>query len=132
MLIDVHWLTLCSMVQTHGNLIWKFSKCEIFNSEGNKTECDRWVYDETERKSTVVTDLNLVCGNTFKATASSSMFMFGNLAGSMLSGIISDFLGRRKTLLIGITGSAVTSIAMSFAPEYYSFTILRFFCGYSA
>jgi len=38
-------------------------------------------------------------------------------------------LGRRKTLLISIMGSAVSSIAMSFAPEYYSFTILRFFCG---
>ncbi|KAF6024790.1 hypothetical protein EB796_016902 [Bugula neritina] len=146
--IDVHWLTLCSTVQTPGNLSppehlqliekyiptdesGKFSKCEIFNSEGNKTECDRWVYDQTELKSTVVTDLNLVCGNTFKATASSSMFMFGNLAGSFLSGLVSDLSlsGEKEDLTDKYYGSAVSSIAMSFAPEYYSFTILRFFCG---
>ncbi|XP_067929113.1 organic cation transporter protein-like [Watersipora subatra] len=95
----------------------------------NTASCSRWVYDDEQLISSIVTSWNLVCDKKLLATLSSTMYMFGNLLGSVVCGILSDWLGRRKTLLIGLVGQLLSGIVMTFAPEFYTFTIFRFFMG---
>ncbi|XP_067929065.1 organic cation transporter protein-like [Watersipora subatra] len=98
-------------------------------SSNNTASCQSWVYDDEQLVNSIITSWDLVCDKKLLATLSSSMFMFGNLVGSIVCGILSDLLGRRKTLLIGILGQLLSGIVMTFAPEFYTFTIFRFLIG---
>jgi len=55
--------------------------------------------------------------------------MSGVLLGAFIFGILSDAIGRKKTLLICIFLQGASGVACGFAPEYYSFVFLRLLVG---
>ena len=51
--------------------------------------------------------------------------MCGLLIGAAGLGNLADLIGRRKALLVGMTGGLVTNASIFFVHDQYTFTILR-------
>lgn len=95
-----------------------FSASSPFTSD-ETIKCDgKYVYDTKEFIETASSEWNLVCDKSAYLTIGSSIFMMGNLFGSLIFGICSDKFGRRSVYywgpLLGATGAVVASLANSF------------------
>jgi DHA1 family bicyclomycin/chloramphenicol resistance-like MFS transporter len=55
--------------------------------------------------------------------------MLGIAVGQLLTGPVSDSLGRRRPLLVGLTGYVVASLACAGAPSIWTLIVLRFIQG---
>ncbi|KAL8606762.1 hypothetical protein ACOMHN_049591 [Nucella lapillus] len=118
---DAHTGTWSPCVQyTHRNLSYPLH-------ESNETsQCNRWVYSKEVFESTVISELNLVCEAKGMVTLANSILMGGLLAGSLVLGFLSDIIGRKKTMMIGLTGQFVVAMATGFVSSYGAFVALRF------
>jgi len=90
---------------------------------------DNFIFDET-----TVTKFNLLCDNEnfIKSVAfTGSVYMFGLMVGSFITGYCSDKFGRRFAILGCILVSSTSSLVGSFMPDFWSYMALRFLtaCG---
>ncbi|XP_050391200.2 organic cation transporter protein [Patella vulgata] len=110
-----------------------WSKCTIYNytEEGYEIEvnCNKWVYDRSQYLDTFMSQLNLVCGKEIYRSHANLVLFIGKLFGAIGMGIISDNIGRRKTLMMSLTLMTVSGITTAFSTELVSFLIGRFFVG---
>ncbi|XP_064595319.1 organic cation transporter protein-like [Liolophura sinensis] len=93
--------------------------------------CDKWTYDKAIFESTIVTKMDLVCELKDLKSHAQMIYMAGVLIGSLLFGILSDIFGRKKIFFTGILLQLVTGLAAAWAPEYYTFIMLRMLNGAS-
>eukprot|EP00057_Strongylocentrotus_purpuratus_P023296 XP_011677770.1 PREDICTED: organic cation transporter protein-like [Strongylocentrotus purpuratus] len=125
----------------------EYAQCEKYNVSGvgfwpgmdpsNYTDgstgtipCDAgWEYDDSQYKSTIVSDFELVCGNEDLNQISQTIYYGGFLAGSIIFGVMSDVIGRWWTLQICTIVRLVTGVLIAFAPELWVYSLLRFFQG---
>ncbi|KAJ8673336.1 hypothetical protein QAD02_004598, partial [Eretmocerus hayati] len=84
-----------------------------------------WQYDKRDYDSTLVTELDLVCDNSWWPSTSTTFFFVGSLFGNVVFGWIADKWGRRAAFLAIIFLEVIFSIATSFSPNYYVYTALR-------
>lgn len=91
--------------------------------------CDRWVYDTSQYKSTIVNDFNLVCHRSWLRALVQSLFMGGELVGSIVWGSISDRYGRRLVFFCSVILQAVLGILSGVVSNYYLFLIFRTLVG---
>ncbi|KAI8500696.1 hypothetical protein Bbelb_215140 [Branchiostoma belcheri] len=130
---------------------WKRSQCERytynlsvadFNTSyaefvaahpaANRTQipCDQgYEHDTSEYKSTVVTDWDLVCGNSWKVNLAESLWMAGLMFGAVVGGHAADRWGRKPVLLIALAADCVFCTASAFSPNYIAFAAYRFLMG---
>ncbi|KAL0880250.1 hypothetical protein ABMA27_002707 [Loxostege sticticalis] len=102
--------------------------------DNNITEacpCKNPEYDTSVFTSTIITEWDLICDRRWMASFTQTVFQFGTLVGSVLFGMAADRFGRRKPLLLVVIIQLATGIAAAFAPDYWSFTVLRFLLGTS-
>uniref|UniRef100_A0A0B7BP68 Major facilitator superfamily (MFS) profile domain-containing protein n=1 Tax=Arion vulgaris TaxID=1028688 RepID=A0A0B7BP68_9EUPU len=111
-----------------------YSKCLLYKSEdgldlyrNETTSCDKWVYNKEIFQSTFITETNLVCDYVQLRTYANMILMGGLLCGSIILGPLSDMIGRKKVIIIGIAGHFSCSLATAFVKTYVPFVILRFF-----
>ena len=57
-------------------------------------------YDDAFWESTIVTDFDLVCSYDYIPVMTKMFFFSGFAVGTIVSGIVSDILGRKKSILI--------------------------------
>jgi len=113
-------------------------KCTMFinNSSLTKKTCDNgWVFDMKKYGKTLSTELSLVCEKFHLRALTQNIYSAG-AAGSLLTGLLSDRWGRRKTiyLLIIILFIALNIMQLFlYSPNHklLVFTICRFFQGFS-
>lgn len=114
--------------------------CSYWFPEANRTktrnhskfptvECTSWSYNTDHFTSTVDRDFDLVCRNTWKFKFTTFVLMAGVMIGVVLSGYISDRIGRLKTHLLSTILTILTATGASFAADYWTFAILEFFLG---
>ncbi|XP_014219126.1 organic cation transporter 1-like [Copidosoma floridanum] len=84
-----------------------------------------WDYDNRDYDSTLVTELDLVCDNSWWPSTSTTFFFVGSLFGNVVFGWIADKWGRRTAFLAIIFFEVIFSIATSFSPNYIVYTALR-------
>ncbi|XP_036407594.1 solute carrier family 22 member 4-like isoform X2 [Megalops cyprinoides] len=98
---------------------------------GNETEScmDGWDYSTEQYVSTIVTEWNLVCGDSWKAPFSLSVFFMGVLTGSFISGQISDRFGRKVVLFITMAMQTIFSLLQLASVSWEMFCILFFIVG---
>ncbi|NWV28681.1 S22A2 protein, partial [Origma solitaria] len=77
---------------------------------------DGWVYNTPG--SSLVTEFNLVCEDSWKLDLFQSCVNAGFLIGSISTGYIADRFGRKLCLLATILINAVSGVLMAFAPNY--------------
>ncbi|XP_061601671.1 solute carrier family 22 member 7-like [Cololabis saira] len=90
-----------------------------------------WVYDNSTFTSTIATEWDLVCDRKSLTKATSTIFFFGVMLGSITFGYVCDKYGRRKTLLASYVTSMVFGISSAFSDSYILFSVLRFLTGFS-
>ncbi|XP_054003663.1 organic cation transporter 1-like isoform X1 [Hylaeus anthracinus] len=93
---------------------WPVSKCR-----------HGWVYDKRDYDSTLVTELDLVCDNSWWPSTSTTFFYVGSLFGNVVFGWIADKWGRRTAFFAILFFEVIISIATSFSPNYVIYTALR-------
>ncbi|KAK6170919.1 hypothetical protein SNE40_019202 [Patella caerulea] len=112
-----------------------WSKCNVYsyNKDGNRTEvgCNKWVYDQSQYESTFTTEVDMICDRSFYRSLANMILFAGNLVGTFGLGMVSDFIGRKKTLLLSIVLWSGTGIGTAFCTAFESFSTLRFFSGIS-
>ncbi|XP_076025171.1 organic cation/carnitine transporter 2-like [Genypterus blacodes] len=90
---------------------------------------DGWEYDNSTYTSTITTEWDLVCDDSWKVPLTSSIFYCGFLLGSFITGQLSDRYGR-KVVIFATTGvQLVFSSIQVFSPSWAVFCALHFFVG---
>ncbi|OWF47020.1 Organic cation transporter protein [Mizuhopecten yessoensis] len=97
----------------------------------SKATCKQWVHDKTEFEETFATQHGLLCSDSLKTSHSQMLFYVGVLAGDLGFGMLSDYIGRKKTFAITSVVLVASSVSAAFAPEFYSFLMLEFIVGAS-
>ncbi|XP_069090724.1 solute carrier family 22 member 3 [Pleurodeles waltl] len=88
---------------------------------------DGWVYQEV--RTTVVSEYNLVCANSWRLDLTQAVLNLGFLMGAFTLGYAADRYGRKVTYLISSFGTGLCGIIVAFAPNFYVFVIFRFLQG---
>ncbi|XP_072020972.1 organic cation transporter protein-like [Amphiura filiformis] len=98
------------------------------NNQSEIISCDNgWVFDHSEYESTIVQSFYLVCDDKKLPNYAQSIFFVGTLFGSIVMGILSDRIGRKPTLFMGIAVQVVFGVATAFSPNFWSYAFFRFF-----
>ncbi|PAA53956.1 hypothetical protein BOX15_Mlig011217g1 [Macrostomum lignano] len=92
-------------------------------------DCQEWEYDRTSIYSTVGSQFNLVCKRSFAVKMITSIYMSGFLLGCTLSGLVSDRIGRIKTVAITAVGQAVFGLLAALIPVLGIHIACRFLVG---
>ncbi|XP_071760995.2 organic cation/carnitine transporter 2-like [Centroberyx gerrardi] len=97
----------------------------------NETEgcIDGWVFSSERYSSTIVTEWSLVCEDSWKAPFAVTIFFFGVLLGSFVSGIISDRFGRRIIFFMTMAVQTVFSLLQALVNSWEMFCVLYFIVG---
>ncbi|WP_131849090.1 multidrug effflux MFS transporter [Baia soyae] len=61
-----------------------------------------------------------------------TLFLIGMCVGQLFTGPLSDMIGRRKPLLIGLLSYGIISLLCIWSPSIWMFVLLRFFQGLTA
>lgn len=72
---------------------------------------------------------NLVCDNAWLKTFSESLFMMGDIPGSVICGALSDRYGRKTALLWGSIMQFILASLVVVSPNFSAFTVLRVLVG---
>ncbi|XP_041369553.1 organic cation transporter protein-like [Gigantopelta aegis] len=121
-----------------------YSHCTIYKSENNtwrdfteitnttpQMACTSWVYDTTWFYPTAITEFDMVCGHEIMRTHSNMVRFGGALTGSLVLGMTTDIIGRKKTLLTAIMLQICSGIGVAFAPNVITFVVFTYLSGIS-
>ncbi|KAF6365326.1 solute carrier family 22 member 2 [Rhinolophus ferrumequinum] len=86
-----------------------------------------WVYDTPG--SSIVTEFNLVCANSWMLDLFQSAVNVGFFVGSVSIGYIADRFGRKLCLLVTILINATSGVLMAISPTYTWMLIFRLIQG---
>ena len=79
--------------------------------------------------TSIATEWNLLCGQTYKNELAQSIFMAGTLIGAPLIGGLADKHGRKKLWLFSYFLAGGLAFLSGFSPSYHVFVSLRFLVG---
>lgn len=95
------------------------------------TTCDNWVFDTSVMEATATSDFQLVCGQSLRRSHATMVYMFGYLVGVFLLGILSDWLGRKRSLCLAVVSLAASGLGLAATNNFYLFVVVSFFTGAS-
>ncbi|XP_066572981.1 solute carrier family 22 member 4 isoform X2 [Amia ocellicauda] len=90
---------------------------------------DGWEYRRDTYKSTIVTEWDMVCDDSWKGPLTSSAYFGGVLFGSFLSGQLSDRFGRKKAFFSTMAIQTLFNFIEVFSPSWELFCVFHFFNG---
>ncbi|XP_033117906.1 organic cation transporter protein-like [Anneissia japonica] len=112
----------------------KYEKCSMFRNSNGSDEfsdetmpcTDGWLYDVADGEISLVTELDLVCDQTILSTTAVSIYFCGILAGSFITGQLSDLIGRKKTAGLTILVGAIAGTVLVVTKGYIAFVVVWF------
>lgn len=126
---DVYQASACQMYMyvSADNM----NNSDIANSKDRPTQSCIHGYEYTgpEILTSVVTEFNLVCEDSYKSTLISVIYFFGFFNGAILAGYLSDNYGRRNSILIGSLGNSLFILLASWSRNWLEFAFCRFNIG---
>ncbi|PIK36869.1 putative solute carrier family 22 member 15-like [Apostichopus japonicus] len=95
-----------------------------------KSQCDKYVFEKNY--TSISTEWNLVCDESYKVPLAQEILMFGFLLGVVVLGSGSDKMGRLRTLMICLYIQVIAQASMLFCTSYFQFALSRFLLGFTA
>ncbi|GLV31841.1 uncharacterized protein CBL_07601 [Carabus blaptoides fortunei] len=92
------------------------------------TECTHWSWDG--EGDTVVSEWSLVCERKQLNNIAEMVFLGGVALGGLVSGVISDKYGRKRTLMASVFLQTIIGVMISFSPWFCMYLILRTLLGF--
>ncbi|XP_053566917.1 solute carrier family 22 member 3 [Bombina bombina] len=89
---------------------------------------DGWIFDE--HHSTIISQYNLVCSDSWKLDLTQAALNLGFLVGAVILGYAADRYGRKITYLICAFGAGLSGVIAAIAPNFYVFVFFRFLQGF--
>jgi len=83
-------------------------------------------YSEEHFDETAVSEYNLICDRQYLDTIVNTIFCVGYFFGSIVSGPMSDWFGRKRALTFHCFTFTCLGFGMSFSPNFTVFMVLRF------
>eukprot|EP00058_Branchiostoma_floridae_P000228 XP_002585716.1 hypothetical protein BRAFLDRAFT_257702 [Branchiostoma floridae] len=109
---------------------WQFSGFLGYFDGENTSSCNHgYWYDRSQYHSSIFTEFDLVCDSNELNQFAQSMYMVGVLLGAVGFGQLSDMIGRKKTLFIGLFLQLGFGVAVAFSPNYTFFVVFRALVG---
>ncbi|XP_020846799.1 solute carrier family 22 member 4 [Phascolarctos cinereus] len=90
---------------------------------------DGWEYSQDTYLSTIITEWNIVCDESWKPPLTTSLFFVGVLMGSFISGQLSDRFGRKNILFATMAVQTGFSFLQIFSINWEMFTVLFVIVG---
>ncbi|XP_028283796.1 solute carrier family 22 member 13-like isoform X2 [Parambassis ranga] len=122
-----------------------FSRCRMFvpvdwnisdireHGLNETTGCrDGWVYTNSLYEATIVTDFDLVCGQTYIVQVIQTVFMAGVLIGSLVFGPFAESFGRKRATQIPSVIMFVSIVTTALSPGVYLYIASQFLVGFGA
>lgn len=100
--------------------------------QGLKACPSGWQYDTSEFFPTVTMENEWVCGDSWKVFIVHTTFWLGSMAGYLICGVLSDRIGRKKTIMLLTVIGSSANVAGTIFSGIVGFSILRFFTGIGA
>ncbi|XP_078267184.1 organic cation/carnitine transporter 2-like [Rhinoraja longicauda] len=113
------------------NLSEVFPDPDLLNVSGIEEEpcLDGWEDSQDQYTSTIVSEWDLVCDNTWKEPFTTSLHFFGVLIGSGASGVISDRFGRKIVSFGAMVVQVLFNPLLTLSPSWEIFCLINFFRG---
>ncbi|XP_072019582.1 organic cation transporter protein-like [Amphiura filiformis] len=93
-------------------------------------KCDYgWVYDTSQYESTITNQFELVCSKSSLSNLMASIYFAGVLVGSLVFGMLSDYIGRYYTYFLAVGLFFCSNLAVAFSPNVIAFGVFRFMVG---
>ncbi|XP_046963293.1 organic cation transporter protein-like [Vanessa cardui] len=94
--------------------------------------CRKYDFRSEVMETSLISDFQLICGKAWLGSFTQSVLMLGFVLGASFFGWLSDRFGRRKAIISSSVLNIVSMIPTSFAPDYWTFTVLRFIVGFAS
>ncbi|XP_030756002.1 organic cation transporter protein-like [Sitophilus oryzae] len=98
------------------------------NTDTTMVRCTNWLF--AGEGSTIVSDFQLVCDRKKLINLSEMMFLAGVAVGGLVSGMVSDKYGRKKTLIASVFMQCSLGTMVAFAPWFELYVVLRCCLGF--
>ncbi|KAH8417700.1 hypothetical protein KR222_004471 [Zaprionus bogoriensis] len=95
----------------------------------SEDRCDRWIYNYDFGFRSMNTELNWVCGATYKAPVGQSFFFVGSMFGTVIFGFLGDRIGRLKALILANWCGFLGDFSTNFTDNLIAFSFTRFLSG---
>ncbi|XP_077554862.1 solute carrier family 22 member 7-like [Haemaphysalis longicornis] len=97
-------------------------------ANGDSTICPNgWQFNPAEFFTSVTMENQWICGESWKRYAVHTAYWSGSMSGYLISGLLADKIGRKKTALVLITVGSTCNLLCGFFSDFISYTILKFF-----
>lgn len=126
---SVNW-TRTVFSATNASVLEEEARTQCFEDVWNATDaeavripCSSWEYDSSLYGHTVIEEWNLVCQSKWLVSVGQSVYLAGLVVGTVFSSHLSDWFGRKRSLLMGILLTAAASVCAAFSnsvPMYYA------------
>ncbi|XP_066998646.2 organic cation transporter protein [Anabrus simplex] len=104
--------------------------CLVLESNNTTRLCTQWEFDETEFGATITSQWSLVCEREGLKNVAEMTFLVGVAVGGLVSGLVSDRFGRKRTLMVSLTLQIATALCIAFVPWFEMYLALRCFLGF--
>nr|CAD7453463.1 unnamed protein product [Timema tahoe] len=120
----------------------EYDACAVWDMDYNNTAinnvattnitrlCTDWEFSREEFGDTIISQWNLVCDRQALPNVAEMMFLAGVALGGLISGMISDRFGRKKTLMGSLVLQICIALSMTFCPWFEVYVALRFCLGF--
>ncbi len=106
------------------------SKC--FTYDGSSEKCAEWEFDHSFYAKTMIDEFELVCDQEYYISTTKSIFQFGYLISSILTGWMSDKYGRLFAFKFSIILELLGALSQALSVNIHHFLVSRFFLGIGA
>ncbi|XP_064191113.1 organic cation/carnitine transporter 2-like isoform X2 [Anguilla rostrata] len=90
---------------------------------------DGWDFSTERYESTIVTEWNLVCDEAWKPPFAASIYFFGVLIGSFVSGHFSDRFGRKPVLFASMALQIISTLLQATSTSWVMYCVFNFCIG---
>lgn len=101
------------------------------DTTGMQCKCSEWTFElHTGLVQNVVTKWSLVCDAAWKVHIAKFSLLVGSIFGYLVLGILADWFGRHKVLIMSVLFMLVFGLTVAFSVNVPMFSTLRFFEGF--